>query len=205
MLVCWFRQKYSTWHCNFSVFAELHPKPYGDLPSERGPGGPCPSEVMIQTGRQSGTHWEKTSAPRGLHFVNFCIQEAANVSWCLYRLPGLLLTLVGSCSVLSLCRGSWAWHPSHTGNRPLALSFTLNTQEIHTGNRVSTPGARFTPSSILLSSPTDLRGGLVGKSQLHVQLTVPPPPHSPHRPYRVSCRSSIYSSEDSTLPSYKML
>lgn len=119
-LACWFRQKCFSWHCNFRVFAELHPKPYGDLPSERGPGGLCPSEVMIQTGRQSGTRWEKTSPSQGLHFVIFCIQEAVNVSWCVHRLPGLLLTLVGSCGVLSLCRGSWAWHPSHTGNRPLA-------------------------------------------------------------------------------------
>lgn len=199
MFVCWFGQKCLSWHCNFSVFAELRPKPYGDLPSERGPGGLCPSEVMIQTGRRSGTHWEKTSASQGLHFVNFCIQKAVNVSWCVYRLPGLLLTLVGSCGVLSLCRGSWAWHPSHTGNRPLAPSFTLNTQEIHTGNRVSTPGARFSPSSILLSSPPDPRGGLVGKSQLHTQLTAPSTPHTDPTVFPVGAASVLQRAAHSPL------
>lgn len=41
--------------------------------------------------------------------------------------------------------GSWAWHPSHTGNRLWPPSCTWNTQEIHTGNHVSTPFLSHTP------------------------------------------------------------
>lgn len=48
----------------------------------------------------------------------------------------------------------------------LALSFTLSTQETHTGNRVSAPRARFTHSSILLSSSPHPSTGPVARLQL---------------------------------------
>lgn len=67
--------------------------------------------------------------------------------------------------------GTWTWHPSHTGNRPWPPSFTLNTQEIYTGNCVSGPHAWLAHSSISHSSPTDPRGGLSAKTPLHTQLT----------------------------------
>lgn len=64
--------------------------------------------------------------------------------------------------------GSWAWHSSHTGNRLWPLA---DTQEIHTGNHVSTLCAQLTQSFILHSSTPDPWGELAAKALLQTQLT----------------------------------
>lgn len=79
----------------------------------------------------------------------------------MYRLPGLLLTLVQGLVACCLCVGVPGLAPITHRKQALALSTTLNTQEIHTGNRFSTPCARLARSSILvlLSSTSQRRAG----------------------------------------------
>lgn len=154
---------------------------------------------MIQTGRRSGhTLGENLCLSRasfckllytgGCECVLMCIPAA----WPVTDIGGLLRCVVFVSGVLGLAP------ITHRKQAP-GPSFTLNTQEIHTGNRVSTPGARFTPSSILLSSPTDPSGGLAGKSQLHTQLTAPSAPRTDPTVFPVGAASVLQRAAHSPL------
>lgn len=94
------------------------------------------------------------------------------LSWCVYRLPGLSNTCIHSVLHIEccLCVGAVGLAAVTHRKQDLALSCTLNTQEIHTGSHVSTACALLVHSSIFHSSCADPREGLDANAPLYAQL-----------------------------------
>lgn len=94
---------------------------------------------------------KESSVSKELHFVNF---EALSLytevcEAVLMCVPAAWPATDIGGPLCCLCVGVSGLAPITHRKQALALSSTLNTQEIHTGNRVSTPCARLAHSSIL--------------------------------------------------------
>lgn len=123
-----------------------------------------------------------------------CIQKPVKLSWCLYRLSGLLLTSVGSLGVVSLCRGPrpGTHHTQETGPGPeIHIKHTGNTHRKPWLNPLCRSRKLLHPA--LLSSGSQRRAGRQSPaahsadnlSNFSAACTVsrpPPGPLTPHPP-----------------------
>lgn len=137
---------------------------------------------------------KESSVSKELHFVNF---EALSLytevcEAVLMCVPAAWPATDIGGPLCCLCVGVSGLAPITHRKQALALSSTLNTQEIHTGNRVSTPCARLAHSSILDSQRRASRqspaahsaDSLSNFSATCTVFTVrPPSPHILHIPH----------------------